>query len=210
MRATTGRPVSDEPLSSRIPTSRCPVHLLGAWLLAARSSAPRLRTECPCRPAGAGNVQRTTPRPRASRVAPTQLKDVPCPYGACDFVRLGGCSSRGCPSRLCPWTEPSAFRSARELQGPGRRMRPGGSQRHHRWLRTTRTRQSPTGPERHYRWTPAKRIFTRGGRAPETDPTAYAKRHVVENGFERVKQWRALATRYDKLALTYRARASRH
>ena len=50
-----------------------------------------------------------------------------------------------------------------------------------------------------------KRSGARGGRPPRTDPTAYAKRHVVENGFERVKQWRALATRYDKLALTYRA-----
>ncbi|WP_409485036.1 hypothetical protein [Arsenicicoccus dermatophilus] len=33
----------------------------------------------------------------------------------------------------------------------------------------------------------------------------YAKRHVVENGFQQLKQWRAIATRYDKLALTYRA-----
>ena len=50
-----------------------------------------------------------------------------------------------------------------------------------------------------------KRRGSRGGRPPLTDPGRYAKRHVVENSFERFKQWRGLATRYDKLASTYRA-----
>ncbi|WP_407568231.1 IS5 family transposase [Arsenicicoccus dermatophilus] len=50
-----------------------------------------------------------------------------------------------------------------------------------------------------------KRRGSAGGRPPKTDPGLYAKRHVVENGFERFKQWRAIATRYDKLAITYRA-----
>ena len=44
-----------------------------------------------------------------------------------------------------------------------------------------------------------------GGRPPHTDPTKYAKRHVIENSFQRFKQWRGLATRYYKLASTYRA-----
>lgn len=43
------------------------------------------------------------------------------------------------------------------------------------------------------------------GRPPLTDPGRYVKRHVIENSFERFKQWRGLATRYDKLASTYRA-----
>lgn len=50
-----------------------------------------------------------------------------------------------------------------------------------------------------------KRRGSRGGRPPKTDPDRYAKRHVIENGFAQIKQWRGLATRYDKLALTYRA-----
>lgn len=44
-----------------------------------------------------------------------------------------------------------------------------------------------------------------GGRPPHLDRAKYKKRHVVECGFNVFKQWRALATRYDKLALTYRA-----
>ena len=45
-----------------------------------------------------------------------------------------------------------------------------------------------------------RRRGSRGGRAPLTDPAKYAKRRVIESGFERFKQWRGLATRYDKLA----------
>lgn len=37
------------------------------------------------------------------------------------------------------------------------------------------------------------------------DIEAYRGRNVVERGYSDVKQWRGLATRYDKLALTYRA-----
>ena len=44
-----------------------------------------------------------------------------------------------------------------------------------------------------------------GGRAPSLDAEHYKKRNVVERGFNTLKQWRALATRYDKLAITYRA-----
>ncbi len=44
-----------------------------------------------------------------------------------------------------------------------------------------------------------------GGRPPAFDPEAYKGGNVVERSFNRAKQWRALATRYDKLAITYRA-----
>ena len=50
-----------------------------------------------------------------------------------------------------------------------------------------------------------KRRGSRGGRPPVFDAVKYKKRHVIECGFNLFKQWRALATRYDKLALTYRA-----
>ena len=43
-----------------------------------------------------------------------------------------------------------------------------------------------------------------GGRPPAFDPTAYKGRNVVERSFNDHKQWRGLATRYDKLAITYR------
>lgn len=50
-----------------------------------------------------------------------------------------------------------------------------------------------------------KRRGRRGGRPNGFDPTAYRGRNVVERSFARAKQWRGLATRYDKLAITYRA-----
>jgi len=50
-----------------------------------------------------------------------------------------------------------------------------------------------------------KRRGRGGGRPPALDAVAYKRRNVVERGFNTFKQWRALATRYDKLALTYRA-----
>ena len=44
-----------------------------------------------------------------------------------------------------------------------------------------------------------------GGRPPGLDAEHYKKRNVVERGFNTLKQWRGLATRYDKLAATYQA-----
>ena len=43
------------------------------------------------------------------------------------------------------------------------------------------------------------------GRKPAFDREAYRRRNVVERCFNRLKQFRALATRYDKRALNYRA-----
>jgi transposase len=44
-----------------------------------------------------------------------------------------------------------------------------------------------------------------GGRPPAFHPDAYAGRNVVERCFARLKQFRALATRYAKRAAYYRA-----
>ena len=44
-----------------------------------------------------------------------------------------------------------------------------------------------------------------GGRPPHLNHQLYKGRNVVERSFALLKQWRALATRYDKLAITYRA-----
>ncbi|MEU5216786.1 IS5 family transposase [Streptomyces sp. NPDC020807] len=44
-----------------------------------------------------------------------------------------------------------------------------------------------------------------GGRPPGFDPEAYKDRNTVERCIARLKQWRGLALRTDKLALAYRA-----
>ncbi len=49
-----------------------------------------------------------------------------------------------------------------------------------------------------------KRRGNQGGRPPNFDAEDYKNRSTVERGFCVFKQWRGLATRYDKLALTYR------
>ena len=50
-----------------------------------------------------------------------------------------------------------------------------------------------------------QRKGSRGGRPPNFDAEKYKDRNVVERAFNLMKQWRGLATRYDKLAVTYRA-----
>lgn len=49
-----------------------------------------------------------------------------------------------------------------------------------------------------------RRRGSAGGRPPAFDPTIYRGRNVVERSFNDHKQWRGIATRYDKLAATYR------
>lgn len=50
-----------------------------------------------------------------------------------------------------------------------------------------------------------KRRGSAGGRPPAFDAETYKDRNVVERSFSQTKQWRGLATRYDKLAITYRS-----
>ena len=46
---------------------------------------------------------------------------------------------------------------------------------------------------------------SRGGRPPAFDATDYRGRNVIEHRFNVIKQWRGIATRYDTLAVVYRA-----
>ena len=49
-----------------------------------------------------------------------------------------------------------------------------------------------------------RRRGSAGGRPPNFDPEVYKGRNVIERSFNDHKQWRGLATRYDKLARVYR------
>ena len=60
-------------------------------------------------------------------------------------------------------------------------------------------------PEKKDQIATRKKCGSKGGRPPAFDVAAYRNRNVVERSFAYVKQWRGLATRYDKLAITYRA-----
>lgn len=62
-----------------------------------------------------------------------------------------------------------------------------------------------TIPERDDQLRHRKNRGPRGGRPYAFDRVAYRGRNVVERCFNRLKQWRGVATRYDKLARNYRA-----
>ena len=50
-----------------------------------------------------------------------------------------------------------------------------------------------------------KRRGSHGGRPPAFDREAYKQRNTVERCINKIKQWRGLATRYDKTATIYLA-----
>ena len=59
-------------------------------------------------------------------------------------------------------------------------------------------------PERSDQIANRKRRGSKGGRSVGLATEAYKRRNVIERSFNTFKQWRGIATRYDKLALTYR------
>lgn len=60
-------------------------------------------------------------------------------------------------------------------------------------------------PQRENEKANRRRKGSRGGRPPTFDAQTYRGRNVIERNYSHLKQWRGLATRYDKLAQTYLA-----
>lgn len=99
------------------------------------------------------------------------------------------------------------YAAARHSQGPSTRdMRLLGDKAYsHPSTRTElRARRiKHTIPERKDQIARRKAKGSAGGRPPGFDAALYGLRNTVERGFNRLKQWRGVATRYDKYALTY-------
>jgi transposase len=62
-----------------------------------------------------------------------------------------------------------------------------------------------TIPERADQQANRRKRGSRGGRPPVFDKQLYKRRNVVERCFNRLKQCRSVATRYDKTASSYQA-----
>ncbi len=71
------------------------------------------------------------------------------------------------------------------------------------WLR--RRGISHAIPERADQIRNRLRRGSRGGRPPASDKQLYKRRNVVERCSSRLKQWRGIATRYDKTAESHQA-----
>ena len=90
-------------------------------------------------------------------------------------------------------------------RGPGRsRLLADKAYSHPSTRQALRRRKlAHTIPERSDQVARRKAKGSQGGRPPGFDPGLYKKRNTVERSYVRLKQWRGLATRYDKHARTF-------
>lgn len=91
-----------------------------------------------------------------------------------------------------PRTRPEALRADKAYSGRGHRE-------HLRSRGIVAVIPEPSDQIRH-----RKNKGSRGGRPVAFGASDYKNRNVVERAFDHMKNWRGLATRYDKHALVYR------
>ncbi|MFJ9026460.1 IS5 family transposase [Streptomyces sp. NPDC102259] len=174
------------------------------WLVSVDSTVVRAHQHA----AGARKGGRRSPALGRSRGGLTSKIHLACDaFGRPLAVVLTGGNTNDCTQFT---TVMEAIRVPR--MGPGRpRARPthvlgdnGYSSRAIRtWLRGRGI--SHTIPERADQIRNRLRRGSRGGRPPAFDKQLYKRRNVVERCFNRLKQWRGIATRYDKTAESYQA-----
>lgn len=125
-------------------------------------------------------------RPLVVMVSPGQAGDSP---GLLKMLAQLRIARRG-PGR--PPTRPNLLRGDKAYSSRGNR-----SELRRRGIKTVIPEPADQAGHR-------RRRGSHGGRPVTYDALEYKGRNVVERGFNVLKQWRALATRFDKHALTYR------
>ena len=124
-------------------------------------------------------------RLQAVRFTPGQAGDNPQLIGVLDEIAV--------PTGARPRSRPATLIADKAYSHPSTRT---ALRRRH--IRTVIAERSDQNAHRSARG-------SRGGRPPAFDPEAYRGRNVIERAFGRLKQWRGIATRYDKHARNYRA-----
>lgn len=121
-------------------------------------------------------------------VSPGQAGDSPMFEPLMDHLRIDRAIGR-------PRTRPDAVLGDKAYSSRSIRA-------HLRRRRITTVIAEPDDQKRH-----RQRRGHAGGRPPAFDANRYKARNVIERSFNNTKQWRGLATRYDRLAILYRGAA---